>query len=92
VHTAARSDVEDNQRGNEEESSQPGTSIRRLKPPTGQAQEHRSSQECQKMKPLLSTKTVIHSSVLLHFTWVIQLLVGQSCITKNTWIPAKGTS
>jgi hypothetical protein len=49
-------------------------------------------QECKKMKPLLSTKTVIHSSVLLHFIWVIQLLVGQTCINNSTWILAKGTS
>jgi len=63
VYTAARSDVEYNQHGSEEESSQSGTSIHgdsNCGPPTQQAQEHRSSQECQKTKPLLSTKTVIH--------------------------------
>jgi hypothetical protein len=39
-----------------------------------------------------STKTVIHSSVLLRFTWVIQPLVWQTCITNSTLILDKGTS
>jgi len=54
---------------------------------------HRNTEapECQKMKLLLSTKTVIHSSVLFHFTWVIQLLVGQTCTTYSMRILDKGT-
>lgn len=63
-----------------------------LDPLYGRHRNTRRSQECQKMKPLLSTKTVIHSRVLFHFTWVIQLLVGETCVTYSTWIFAKGTS
>jgi len=45
VHKAARSDVEDNQHGSEEESSQSGTSIHgdsNFGPPIWQAQEHKT--------------------------------------------------